>query len=94
MIIELEKLKTAPLNEVATACGFRGPKQFRTVWEAAGYPIMRLSPKKHVVFVSDVAKFQSERILKSNGSPTSGRSQEESRRCQTSRIAQCKILCR
>ena len=61
--LTLDELRIAPVNEVATALGFKGPKQFRVVWEKAGYRILRPSPKKHVVFVADVARFLSERIL-------------------------------
>lgn len=61
--LTLDELRTAPINEVATALGFKGPKQFRVVWQQAGYRVLRLSPKKHVVLVADVARFLSERIV-------------------------------
>jgi hypothetical protein len=64
LMADLTKFTTAPIKDVAHACGFKGSKQFRQIWEAAGYPIIRMSPRKLAVYVADVAKFQNERIVK------------------------------
>ena len=49
--LTLDELRIAPVNEVATALGFKGPKQFRVVWEKAGYRILRPSPQKNTSYL-------------------------------------------
>lgn len=58
----LHELKTEPISDAAAACGFKDPRQFLEAWNAAGYRVMRPSPRKRVVYVTDIAKFLSERI--------------------------------
>ena len=58
----IDDLKTVPVRDAASACSFRSTRQFLDVWQAAGYRTLRPSPRKRVVFVSDIAKFLRERI--------------------------------
>jgi hypothetical protein len=60
---DLDQLTTAPIKDVATALSFRSQRQFLTHWQSAGYRTLRLSPRKHVVFVAHVARFMSERLV-------------------------------
>ena len=60
--LTLDELKTVPVRDAALACSFRSARQFLDVWQAAGYRTLRPSPRKRVVYVTDIAKFLSERI--------------------------------
>ena len=61
--LTLNELRTAPVREVSEALSFKSPRQFLKAWGSAGYRTLRPSPNKHVVFVSDVARFLSDRLV-------------------------------
>jgi hypothetical protein len=56
--------KTATIKDAATAAGYRTPTQFVKVWEAAGLPILRPSPRKRSVFIADLHRFLTEHTTK------------------------------
>jgi len=43
--------------DAAAATGYKTPRQFVKAWKAAGLRVLTPSPRKHVVYVSDIARF-------------------------------------
>jgi hypothetical protein len=56
--------QTYSVRDAAAAAGYRSTAQFVKVFTDKGYPLLRPSPRKRSVFVTDLRRFLNDHIQK------------------------------